>query len=110
MRRFRIPSLFALALLAACGTTPTGAGEEQLTLYVASYTRTCTGMYEMQCLQVREDPAGAWGNFYDAIEGFTYEPGYEYVLHVRVTEVPNPPADGSSVRYQLVQVVSKTPV
>ncbi|HEX6036465.1 DUF4377 domain-containing protein [Longimicrobium sp.] len=101
--------MFALALLPACGAAPTGAGEQQLTLYVASYTRTCTGTYEMQCLQIRDDSADPWGNFHGEIEGFTYEPGHEYVLRVRVTEIANPPADGSSRRYQLVQVVSKTP-
>ena len=49
-----------------------------------------------------------WNLFYSQIEGFSYEPGYEYVLQVRKEKIDNPPADGSSIRYRLVKVVSKT--
>ncbi len=52
-------------------------------------------------------PATAWQLFYDPIDGFAYEPGYEYVLRVAERNVPNPPADGSSVAYRLVRIVSK---
>ncbi|MCZ7672694.1 MAG: DUF4377 domain-containing protein [Chloroflexi bacterium] len=48
--------------------------------------------------------------FYNPIVGFTFEPGYEYELKVMVETVENPPADGSSLRYTLVEVVSKTAV
>jgi hypothetical protein len=64
-------------------------------------------MYEMECLLVREDPNADWRNFYDAIEGFTYEPGYSYKLLVDVRDIPNPPADGSSRAYRLVLLVEK---
>jgi hypothetical protein len=86
-----------------------GVGQERQTLYVASYTRTCHGMYEMQCMLVRESRDGEWLNWYDHIEGFTYEPGYEYVLLVGWREVPNPPADGSSREYWLIQQIEKKP-
>jgi hypothetical protein len=83
------------------------AGQERQTLYVAPYTRTCQGIYEMQCMLVRESREGEWLNFYDQIQGFTYEPGYEYVLLVGWREVPNPPADASSREYWLIQTVEK---
>lgn len=47
--------------------------------------------------------------FYNLIHGFTYEHGYDYVLRVNVTEIPNPPADAPSLRYDLEEVLSKTP-
>lgn len=108
MRLHRILLLLAATLLPACGDLDTtGLETDQLTLYVAPYTRTCHGMYEMQCMLVREDPNGEWLNFYDPIQGFTYEPGYSYVLVVGWREIPNPPADGSSREYWLVEVVEK---
>lgn len=62
----------------------------------------------MRCLQVKENPADNWSFFYSGIEGFDYEPGYEYVLKVKTEEIENPPADGSSTRFILQEQVSKT--
>jgi hypothetical protein len=116
MRLHRLLLPTAAALLAACNPLQApvdesfmGEGQERQTLYVASYTRTCHGMYEMQCMLVRESRDGEWLNWYDHIQGFTYEPGYEYVLLVGWREVPNPPADGSSREYWLIQTLEKKP-
>jgi len=57
--------------------------------------------------QIKEDPNGEWQNFYDQIEGFEWEPGYTYELRVAVHQVENPPADASSLRYELIEVVDK---
>jgi hypothetical protein len=111
MRLHRTLPPIAAVLFAACNPLQTPVdkpveGEGQ-TLYVAPYTRTCQGMYEMQCMLVRESREGEWLNFYDQIQGFTYEPGYEYVLLVGSREVPNPPADASSREYWLIQTIEK---
>ncbi|MBC8616699.1 DUF4377 domain-containing protein [Parabacteroides faecis] len=45
---------------------------------------------------------------YDPIEGFEYEQGYEYVIEVKIEHIENPPADGSSLKYSLIRVISKT--
>jgi hypothetical protein len=67
----------------------------------------------MSCLQVkRGDPAkGEWQNFYGAIEGFEYRPGYLYRLLVRETQLPpeRVPADATSIRYELVEVIERAP-
>ena len=81
MRSSRILVPIAAALLAACSAI-TGSRTHEQTLHVASYTRTCQGVGEMQCMLVREDADGEWLNFYNAIEGFTWEAGYDYVLIV----------------------------
>ena len=86
-------------------------------LEVAAQTRPCTHplIPDKQCLQVREiryDDAGVkqgddgeFQNFYDAIEGYTHEPGVRNVLRVKRYPVQNPPADASSRAYVLDMVV-----
>jgi Domain of unknown function (DUF4377) len=109
MRLNRVLLLLALALLPACSAAgnATGVENDRITLYVAHYTRTCTGLIETECMLVREDPNGEWENFYGGIEGFTYEPGYSYKLLVATRRIPNPPADGSSIEYRLVQIIEQ---
>ena len=79
------------------------------TLFVAAERKPCTGVGPMECLQVREAADRPWQYFYSEIEGFTHEPGYVYELRVLEQTVPNPPADGSSLRWRLVKVVSRMP-
>lgn len=101
---------------AACGgmTAPdaddTPPASIEKTLFVASDRVPCTGVAPMQCLQVREASDGPWQYFYSEIEGFTHEPGFAYELRVREERVSDPPADGSSLRWSLLKVVSKAPV
>jgi heat shock protein HslJ len=80
------------------------------TLYVGPEKVPCEGEGPMECYQVKETPDGEWQLFYNEIEGFEWELGYIYELRVNVYQVENPPAGGSSLRYELIEVVSKTPV
>lgn len=75
---------------------------------IASQTKDCTGVAPMKCLQVKEKESDSWQNLYSNIEGFTYEPGFEYILKVKTEKIENPPMDGSSTRYILVEEISKT--
>ncbi|MEZ4771014.1 MAG: DUF4377 domain-containing protein [Caldilineales bacterium] len=50
----------------------------------------CVGVAPQVCYQVKETPDGEYTLFYDEIQGFEYEPGYEYQLTVERTTVPNP--------------------
>ncbi|WP_240475174.1 DUF4377 domain-containing protein [Neotamlana sedimentorum] len=56
----------------------------------------------------KEDDIGtnSWDNFYSNINGFNYEPGTIYNLSVKTERINNPPADGSSIKYTLVEVTS----
>ena len=93
-------------LILACGSK----NEEQLkTIYVADHLADCTGVSEQKCMLVREGPEEEWTYFYDGIEGFEYEEGYEYQISVEVQEVENPPADASSLRYVLREIIAKVP-
>lgn len=83
---------------------------EQLTMFVGPEQKDCVGVAPQTCLLIKFEPEAEWQFFYDAIEGFEYEPGFEYELLVEKTDVENPPADASSIQYTLIEEVSKTAV
>jgi heat shock protein HslJ len=93
-------------------TEPDGSIEsevvESLTMIVGSEKADCVGEAPQECLMVNFHPEDEWQLFYDQIEGFDYLEGYTYTLKVERYQVENPPADGSSLRYVLVEVVDKT--
>lgn len=80
------------------------------TLFVRERRSDCEGEGTRKCLQVRENESGEWRNLYASIEGFAYEEAHAYELRVEVTAVPHPQADGTSLRYRLLEVVSKRKV
>jgi hypothetical protein len=85
----------------------------ETTMRVNYYRQTCQAVGEMNCYLVQKGPqigTGDWSLFYDGIEGFQYEEGFVYTLKVRVEKVENPPADGSSRKYTLIEVISKDEV
>lgn len=81
----------------------------RVVMYVASELADCVGVVPMKCFRVRYAPDDEWQLFYDEIIGFDFEPGFDYELSVEVTEVADPPADASSLRYELLDVLAKTP-
>lgn len=91
------------------GTDPTEEAEE-VTLFVESVARDCILEGQHLCLLVRESEEGdiALLPGVDAIEGFDYRWGFSYELRMLVYTVPDPPADGSSERYELVEVISQS--
>ncbi len=131
MNRSLVPLLLIVAALvvAACGsdgdfstasapesTTTTTAGEIEpgkdgpvdgiTRLWIKPDLVECVGEVPQNCMQVAEAVDGDYFFFYDQIEGFTFELGTTYVLDVLVEEVPDPPADASSLKYTLVNIVS----
>ena len=81
-----------------------GGRGEIVTMNVESETQPCTGVGPTDCMVINGE------YFYSSIEGFEFEPGYEYELKVRKIERENPPADASAYEYRLVKIVSKTAV
>lgn len=80
------------------------------TFYIASEQADCVGVGPQKCLLIKEDPNADYLFFYDHITGFEWEAGFEYEIRVNVTEVENPPADASTLQYELIEVVNKTAV
>ncbi len=87
-------------------TTIPAEGEVQ-TWYVGPQTVDCVGVAPQKCLLVKQNPEDEYQLFYNSIEGFEYEEGYQYELLVLVEPVENPPADASSLKYTLVEQVNK---
>ncbi len=93
-------------LLAGCG----GSGELEGTakvIEVDSYLQSCIGEAVAVCMRIREDGESDYTLFYDSITGFDYDFGYSYTLEVEELMISDPPQDGSSLEWKLVQVVSK---
>ncbi len=42
-----------------------------------------------------------------AIEGFSYEEGYFYLLKIEKTHFANPASDGMNMKYKLIDILSK---
>jgi hypothetical protein len=97
--------LIAVCFLAACNKEKF----EVTTFTVASQLGMCMGMsaQPFPCLQVKEGASSQWKGFIGPIEGFDYEVGFEYVIEVKVYDIENPPADGSSKRWVLKRIISK---
>lgn len=111
----RIWLLLLLLLAVACtpGTTqPAGpeATAETITMWIGAEPVDCDGVAPQTCLQVKFAEDGEWQLFYDSIAGFEYKPGFAYELKVNKTVVADPPADSSSIGYELVEVVAQTAV
>ncbi|MFB9865532.1 DUF4377 domain-containing protein [Rufibacter immobilis] len=110
MRNF-LSLLTFVTLLTACSDEEVDRYET--TMRINSYRQDCQGVGEMKCLLTQEgDKIGSteWNLFYDSIQGFQYEEGFVYTLKVRVEKIENPPADGSSRTYVLLEVLSKEKV
>lgn len=86
---------------------------QAVTYWVNSLSIPCQGVAPASCLQVQRASykPGEWKNFYPMIEGFEFEPGFLYKLSVKEEHLPpgQVPADGSSTRYFLLEVLEKKP-
>lgn len=102
--------LFALAACQPVRDTRTSSEPVEKTLYVGAELVDCVGVGPMQCMLVKENLEDEYQFFYSEIEGFTFEPGYTYELRVLVEPVANAPADASSLKYTLIEIVGQEPV
>lgn len=96
--------------MASGPTQDTETPGERLLLEIDSETATCTGVGKQECMKIRAPGEEEWRLFYGSIQGFVFEPGLRSVVEGERTRVRNPPADASSLRYRLVEVVRREPV
>lgn len=82
-------------------------GGVEKTVYVDSQRVPCSGVGVQSCYRVRDNPNGPWILWYGPIEGLDFEQGVSYTLRVREYQVPNPPADASAIRWELLKVESR---
>lgn len=88
--------------------TTEAPAKQEGTMFVHAETVECEGVGPMTCLQVKPTKEAPWELFYDAIEGFEREAGFFYELRITMEPVADPGEDGSTLRYELVKVVSKS--
>ncbi|VVD94133.1 META and DUF4377 domain-containing protein [Pandoraea anhela] len=85
---------------------------EDRVLDIDSQMADCVGVAPRKCLRVRAaDDSGKsqWELWYAHIDGFDWKPGVEYRVKIHGEPVANPPADASSMRWTLVEVIRETP-
>ncbi len=80
-------------------------------IIVADHQVDCVGVAPQPCWLTKTTGVASdqsdWEYRYSAIEGFDYQPNYEYTLLIKNTPVSNPPADASSIRSELIEVIEK---
>ena len=104
-----LPGLLALAI-ASCDDGPVGPdGKKYLEIRevtVGPALARCYGVGEQTCMVVDG------GFFYDGIEGFDYEAGYDYRLRIGKYDPwggGEPPQDAGQYSYRLLEQLEKTP-
>ena len=91
---------------AVTATSSTEAVSEILELAIGPARKECYGPFRRMCLVVD----GQF--FYDEIDGFSHEPGYEYRLRAERYDAfpgqPEPPQDAVRYGYRLIEEISKS--
>lgn len=106
MRRLRL-SVFAL-LIASTGCNEPFSARVELEMTVWEELQDCEDFGgPTNCMVVSSPPESAPQLFHDPIEGFVFEPGYRQRIRVVRFTVKNPPQDGSSYEYRLLEVIAK---
>ena len=78
--RYILPVILLIIIIAGCSIPILSPAEK--TFYLAPYMMECEGEGPQMCMLVKENPDEEHTYFYDRIEGFDYEEGYEYIIKV----------------------------
>ncbi len=104
--KFLTLAIIALtASLIGCNNDSNDIGNREI--FIDHYKSECFGLALSLCMRSRVNSDDDWSLFYESIDGFDYEWGYVYKLRVNISNIENPPEDASSVKYTLVDMLSK---
>ena len=82
--------------------------EEHLkTITIGPSIRRCQGFIEQDCFMEFNHESGRWEFFYEAIQGFDFEPGFIYTLRVRLEDRGTEIQDVGRYSYHLVEIIDK---
>ena len=93
-----------MILMLTALTLSASAEPAVIDIVVEGYLQSCTGECTTLCMVTSN------GSMYDPIEGLPFAWGRRKTVRLAVTPVPDPPADGSSIVYSLLEVLSDEPV
>ena len=108
--------ILALLFLSACGVEDIlfplvneEENEEHIEIItLGPYTQRCHGaFFEQDCLMVYNEDSGSWGFLFDGVEGFNFEPGFIYILEVRLEDLGPYIQDVGRYAYHLVKIIEK---
>lgn len=99
-------ALIGLSFLMLMLSSPTFAEDTKI-IFVGPILVDCVGVGPQKCMLIKEDQNSEWQNFYDKIDGFDYTEGHSYKIVIQVSEIENPPADSSSLKYKLVEILQE---
>ena len=105
--------LLIISQMGACtdvSNNQTTADMKTETWQIKHHKTIAQGESAQWCYLVRKSETSDWQFFYAPIGKLDYQWGHDYVVKVKQAKVANPPADGSSLRYEVASVVSDKPV
>ena len=82
------------------------AQEAQKIIWVAHYKSDCVGAGPQKCYLIKDNMYDPWKTWHDDIERLDWEEGFAYEVVVSEVQVPNPPADGSSIKLRVVELLT----
>lgn len=97
----------AIVLSITIFTIPFSHAEDTTTFFIHPHLVDCVGVGPQKCMQIQENQHSEWLNFYDHIEGFSFSQGNSYQISVKITDVENSPADASSKKYELIEIIKQ---
>lgn len=116
MKNINVVLLLVVSVLFSCACTQKSISQKEndgVIYWIGSSKQPCQGVALMECMMVKKG-AGfeklEWTYFYSSIDGFEYAPGFIYKLRVKEEQIPldKVPADASSIKYTLLEIVEKT--
>jgi uncharacterized membrane protein len=96
--------LYTCCLLAIGPALP--AQDNQKIVWIAHYKADCVGVGPQRCYLIKDNMYDPWKLWYDEIERLDWEEGFAYEVVVAEEQVPNAPADASSVRLRVVELLT----
>lgn len=90
-------------VLVSCGSDSNSKSEN---ISILSYKNSCIGMVQYLCAVSKNQNTGEPENIHTWIENFDFIWGHNYQLKVEIIHLDNPPADGSSEKWQVKEVIS----
>jgi hypothetical protein len=94
----------AALFVVSCGESNNSHTEN---VELLSYKAVCPGWISSSSLCNVQVKNGTNINYYNDIEGFEFVWGHRYNILVNVSEIKNPPADASSLKYEMIEIISE---